>query len=55
MTQPLHVSYQGMVLLNWLTVQSICSLLLAGSVVILLSAIAPHALLLSPKGVEGRV
>lgn len=46
MTQPLHVSYQRMVLLNWLTVDSICSLLLAGSVLILLSAIAPQALTL---------
>lgn len=51
MTQPLHVSYQGMVLLNCLTVQSICSLLLGGSILILLSAIVPQALtlLLSPK------
>lgn len=57
LTQTLHVSYQGMVLLHWLTVQSICSLLLAGSVLILLSAIVPHALtlLLSPKQVEGKV
>lgn len=47
MRQPLHDSYRGIVLLNRLTVDSVCSLLLGGSVLMLLSAIAPQALTLS--------